>query len=90
MLELILLHLVVSKHLLYLSGVSLVNFTHVLLELGVLFVLLHLEVQVTLLVCLHLFLLISVPFLKLKHVFFHHLGQSLLVFALSLLLKVFE
>jgi hypothetical protein len=56
------------------------------LELGVLFVFLHLKICVALLIRLHFCHLVVVTLLKFEHVFLHHLGDSLLVLALALLL----
>jgi hypothetical protein len=78
---------VITQHLLYLSGVSLVNFAHVFLELGILLVLLHLQVGVTLFFRLHFCHLVVVTLFEFEHMFLHHLCYSLLVFALMFLLK---
>jgi hypothetical protein len=86
MFELVFFKLVISQHLLDLSRVSLVDFAHVFLELGVLFVFLHLKICVALLIRLHFCHLVVVALLKFEHVFLHHLGDSLLVLALALLL----
>jgi hypothetical protein len=81
---------VITQHLLYLSGVSLVNFAHVFLELRILLVLLHLQVGVTLFFRLHFRHLVVVTLFEFKHMFLHHLCYSLLVFALMFLLKTLQ
>jgi len=90
MLKLVFFQLVISQHFLYLSGVSLVNLAHVLLELGILLVLLHLQVSVAFFVRLHFRLLIIVALFEFEYMFLHHLGDSLLVLALTFLLKTLE
>jgi len=70
--------------------VSLVNFAHVLLELGILLVLLHLQVSVALLVRLHFSHLVIMTLFEFEHMFLHHLCNSLLVFTLTFLLKTLE
>lgn len=64
-LELVFLQLVISKHLLDLSCVSLIYFAHVLLKLRVLFVFLHLEIEVSFVVRFHLLLLVTMTFFQL-------------------------
>jgi hypothetical protein len=76
----------VSEHFFDLGSVSLVNFTHILLELRELFFLLHLQVHVAFFVRLHFLLLVNFAFLQLRLVFVHHLSQTLLVLALHFFL----